>query len=175
MMSDLVTEVTVMCPSGQLKKYSTETSEFGYRHSIFQNRKEIVLNAELMLNKNRKETIKERMLEYRDWRRTKQPLDLPNAGSIFKNPKHSSAGKLIDEVGLKGLRIGNAKISEEHANFIVNLGNAAASDVLKLIDIVETTVFQEYGIRLVPEIRIIGRVDIHNKHQIDNAKTLKEV
>jgi UDP-N-acetylmuramate dehydrogenase len=157
MISDVVTSVTTLCPSGQLKRYSKNALEFGYRQSMFQKSEEIVLRAELSLKRDKKDEIKDKMLEYKDWRRKKQPLNVPNAGSIFKNPAHTSAGKLIDEVGLGGLKIGDAKISEEHANFIINLGNAAASDVLELMNIAEMKVFREYGVRLVPEIRLIGR------------------
>jgi len=162
MVGDVVTKVTAISPTGQPKVYSKNSLEFGYRQSMFQNSTEIVLGAELNLKKNRLEQIKEKMDEYTDWRKKKQPLNLPNAGSIFRNPTYSSAGKLIDTAGLGGLRIGCAKISEEHANFIVNTGNASANDVLELMNIIAKTVFQKYAVKLVPEIRIIGRFK-HNK------------
>lgn len=157
MISDLLTQVTALSASGRLRNYSKKDLVFGYRESMFQNNKDIILRAELILKKNKKEKIKKRMNEYKNWRRKRQPLKMPNAGSVFKNPSQNSAGKLIDLAGLAGLRKGNAKISEQHANFIINLGNAMASDVCELMKIAESRVFQEYSIRLVPEIRIIGR------------------
>ena len=157
MISNIVTTVTAMCQTGKIKTFSKNVLDFGYRHSVFQNSKDIILSAGLKLEKNRRETIKEIMNNYNDWRRKKQPLSMPNAGSIFKNPTDSSAGKLIDVAGLGGFRIGDAKISEKHANFIVNLGNATTNDVLELMNVIKTTVFRKYGVKLVPEIRLIGR------------------
>lgn len=157
MISDVVTSVTAMHPAGQLKKYSKDNLEFGYRQSIFQSNNEIVLSVEMKLKNDKVEEIEKKMHECIEWRKENQPLNLPNAGSIFKNPPSMSAGKLIDMAGLKGMRVGNAKISEKHANFIVNLGNATANDVLNLIDIMQKTILRKYDVRLEPEIIIIGR------------------
>ena len=85
-----------------------------------------------------------------------QPINLPSAGSVFKNPSGKSAGQLVEQVGLKGLRMGKAQISEKHANFIVNRGGATASDVLSLMEIMQNRVYQETGIRLEKEVRIVG-------------------
>jgi UDP-N-acetylmuramate dehydrogenase len=89
-------------------------------------------------------------------RRERQPWGLPNAGSVFKNPHDVSAGKLIEDAGLKGFRVGNAQVSEKHANFIVNLGGASAADVLKLMEIIREKVLDVSQVRLEPEIKIIG-------------------
>ena len=157
MMSDVVTSVTAMSLEGQLKKYSKNNLEFGYRKSRLQNNKEIVLSVEMKLKKDKVEKIKKKMHEYIEWRKKNQPLNLPNAGSIFKNPIHIPAGKLIDMAGFKGMRMGDAKISEKRANFIVNLGKATAHDVLNLMNIVQKGVLEKHRINLEPEIRIIGR------------------
>ena len=157
MMSEIVTNVTVMNVEGKLKKYSKNDLGFGYRQSKLQNSKTIVLNVEIELKKDDVDKIEKRMREYIEWRKKNQPLDLPNAGSIFKNPTGIPAGKLIDMAGLKGMRLGDAKISEKRANFIVNLGNATAQDVLSLMKKVQKEVWEKYRIKLEHEIRIIGR------------------
>jgi UDP-N-acetylmuramate dehydrogenase len=157
MMSDILTNVTVMNVEGKIKKYSKNDLEFGYRQSKLQNSKTIVFDVEMKLKKDDADKIEKRMREYIEWRKKNQPLDLPNAGSIFKNPTGIPAGKLIDMAGLKGMRLGNAKISEKRANFIVNLGNATALDVLSLMNLIREKVLQKFGIWLEPEIRIIGR------------------
>lgn len=156
-MSDVVTSARAISLEGQLEKYSKNNLEFRHRRSRFQDNKEIVLSVEMKLKKDKVEEIKKKMYECIEWRKKNQPLNLPNAGSIFKNPMHIPAGKLIDMAGLKGMRIGNAKISEKHANFIVNLGNATANDVLRLIDTAQKTVLRKYSVKLKLEIRIIGR------------------
>jgi len=89
-------------------------------------------------------------------RKDKQPWGLPSAGSVFKNPQDESAGKLIESAGLKGLTVGGAQVSEKHANFIVNRGNAKASDVLQLMEIIKEKVLEMHQIRLEPEIKIVG-------------------
>jgi len=157
MMSDVLTIATVMNANGDVRTYSKNDLNFGYRCSKLQNNKMIVLNAKMKLKEDNVEKIESKMHENMKWRKKNQPLDFPNAGSIFKNPLNAPAGKLIDMAGLKGIKIGGAKISEKNANFIVNLGNATANDVLDLIDLAQQRVLQKYGVRLEPEIRIIGR------------------
>jgi UDP-N-acetylmuramate dehydrogenase len=104
-----------------------------------------------------REQIKGRITEILGTRKNKHPLEYRNAGSIFKNPKGSiPAGRIIDEIGLKGIQIGNAKISEKHGNFIVNLGNAKASDIIGLIEMVKNKVKEIRGIILETEVKIIG-------------------
>jgi len=154
--SDVVTNVLAMGFEGETKEYSKNELRFGYRESIFQKKPSIILNVGMDLIKGDVEKIRNKMYENLQWRKQNQPLDFPNAGSIFKNPPDLIAGKLIDGAGLKGIRIGDAKISEKRANFILNLGNASASDVLSLIKITQTKVFKKYNVKLEPEIRLIN-------------------
>ena len=164
-MSGIITGVTVMNIKGRLQKYSKNDLEFGYRRSKLQNGKTIVLSVEMKLENGDVEKIKKRMYEFMEWRKKNQPsylredgnLNVPSAGSIFKNPKNASAGKLIDMAGFKGMKLGDAKISEKRANFIVNLRNATAYDVLSLMNIVQKGILEKYDIELELEIRFIGR------------------
>jgi UDP-N-acetylmuramate dehydrogenase len=98
----------------------------------------------------------ERMKSYSEQRRKKQPLDYPSAGSIFKNPVGEGAGRWIEDVGLKGCRMGQAMVSERHANFIINLGNATATDVIHLMEWVEKKVSEEKGVSLEREVKVVG-------------------
>jgi len=109
-----------------------------------------------MLEPDDPERIRTRMADAKRRRDTRQPLGLPNAGSIFKNPPGEYAGCLIEAVGLKGRRVGDAVVSEQHANFIVNVGSATAADVKRLIDEISTAVWKEKAVRLVPEIKLVG-------------------
>ena len=140
---------------GQKKRYNVDEIDFEYRKSNFP-KNEIITNALF----NCKKGLKSNIIDKRDiaskQRKTTQPLAYRSAGSIFKNPKENAAGYLIDKAGLKGLQIGGAKISEKHANFIVNLGNAKSADVLELIDIIKNKIYQMYKIKLELEIKILG-------------------
>ena len=130
--------------------------DFSYRHSIYQNRKDLIITgAGFKLTSASMEIIRSAMEEYTQRRKSSQPHEYPNAGSIFKRPKDGFAAKMIDECGLKGLSVGGAQVSEKHAGFIVNRGNATASDVLTLIDVIKEKVFAEYGVELECEIRIM--------------------
>ncbi len=157
MMSDVITNVTLMDFEGHISKCQKTDIHFGYRQSKFQDNSCIILTAEMHLARNDTEIIKKRMNEYSDWRKKEQPQGMPSAGSVFKNPKDFSAGKLVDMAGLKGIRVGNAKISEKHANFILNLGNATAKDVMDLMKKAKEEVLRKSGIELIPEIKILGR------------------
>jgi len=159
MMSDVVTNLTVMDLEGNINKRTRNELSFGYRHSGLQDGPGIIVTVEICLKKGDAEITRERMREYVRWRSENQPQGFPTAGSTFKNPADISAGKLIDMAGLKGLRIGNAKISEKHANFIINLGNARASDVLLLMRRTQEEVQKKFGVNLQPEIRVLGRLD----------------
>lgn len=120
---------------------------------------DVLLYAILSLSPGNREEIKDSCSKYQELRKKKQPLTEPSAGSFFKNPPEMSAGRLIDEAGLKGRSIGGAKISEKHANFIVNTGNASATDILKLMRLVQDTVYKQFGIKLEPEVHILGDRD----------------
>ena len=129
---------------------------FGYRKSIYQEHPErIILSATLQLKKGNRKTISEEMRAYWDKRRATQPLDLPNAGSVFKRPEGHFAGKLIEDCGLKGLTVGGAQVSQKHAGFIVNIGGATCEDVKRLIEKIQTTVLQQTGVKLECEIRFL--------------------
>ena len=134
-----------------------EDMDFSYRHSICQERNYIVLEAEFELMPENPDKIKQKMAENLEFRKAHQPsLALPNCGSIFKNPDNNSAGKLLDECGVKGLQIGGAKVWENHANFIVNTENATSTDVLKLMLEMKNRVKDKFGIELIPEIKFLG-------------------
>ena len=137
-------------------KLTNEQLNFGYRTSIIEKEPYIVLGAEFALSRGNPDEIKAKSDDFNAQRRDKQPLDLPSAGSTFKRPKGSFAGKLIMDSGLRGYRIGGASVSEKHCGFIVNNGGATAIDVLLLIEYVQNVVFKKFDVMLKPEIRIVG-------------------
>ena len=146
--------VDVMYPDGEIRTYSGEQMDFSYRHSRLEEDGGIVLSAVFALEKKSEQQIRERMQDLLKRRKTSQPLDLPSAGSAFKRPVGGYAAALIDQSGLKGFRVGDAAVSEKHAGFVVNLGNATAADVRHLLQSVSDKVFEDSGIRLEPEMRI---------------------
>ena len=130
---------------------------FGYRESIYKEEPErAVIEASFRLAPGDPEKIRAEMQEYARRRRTAQPLEYPSAGSVFKRPEGYFAGKLIEDAGLKGMRIGGAEVSRKHAGFIVNAGGAAPEDVLKLVRAVQREVYGRYGVRLEPEVEFLG-------------------
>lgn len=151
--ADHLEEVEVV-RDGRIQIIKKEDAGFAYRRSGFAN--DIVLGASFRLQKGDKEELTRRRRELILKRNTTQPLTLPNSGSMFKNPQGTYAAKLIEQAGLKGKRVGNAQISEKHANFIVNLGDAKASDVLTLVDLVRRTVHQNTGVLLELEVKLVG-------------------
>ena len=153
-MSNIVTEVTVCDYAGNIKKI--KDFEFGYRKSVFQKGEYIILSSKLKLNHGDKKHIKEQMDSNIESRRSKQPIDKPSAGSTFKRPEGYIAAKLIDEAGLKGYRIGGAEVSTLHAGFIINSGKATSSDILNLMRYVQEKVYEKFGVKLEPEVQIIG-------------------
>ncbi len=128
---------------------------FTYRNSFFQNDKFIILSAEFEFEKGDLDQINEKVAEYKKQRTDKQPLNLPNAGSTFKRPLNDFAGRLIEEAGLKGYRVGGAQVSEKHAGFVVNVENATPTDILNLVEDVTKTVFEKFGVKLELEIKVI--------------------
>jgi UDP-N-acetylmuramate dehydrogenase len=130
--------------------------EYGYRTSIILKEEYIVLNSEIMLEKGDTGQIKDKMDDLNKKRRKKQPLTQPSAGSTFKRPKGYYAGTLIEDCGLKGFRIGGAKVSEKHCGFIVNDKNASADDIINVISYIRNEVQKKYGVELEPEVKIIG-------------------
>lgn len=155
-MKNVVTNVRAVSKNGELQNFGRDSLSLGYRQSIFQKNGFAICEVELSLTSGISDDIKNKMADFTEKRETKQPLDLPSAGSTFKRPKGYFAGTLIDKTGLKGLKIGGAMVSEKHAGFVVNVGGATASDVLKLIDEIKRRVYETHGVNLIPEVRIIG-------------------
>lgn len=154
--SKIIEKVTAMDYEGNIRDLMKEELEFDYRWSVFQKKNHIILEALIKLEKGNYDEIKSKMEEYSARRKEKQPLNLPSAGSTFKRPKGHFAGTLIEKAGLKGMRIGDAAVSELHAGFIVNLGNATACDVERLIEYVQKKVYEKFQIWLEPEVKILG-------------------
>jgi len=153
----LVEDVRVLTPEGKIVVLNGEDIEFSYRHSSLAQIRCWVLESTIRLKPGGNSSdIKEVMKTLQHKRRQTQPLEYPNAGSIFRNPPGYSAGQLIEQAGWKGYRVGEAEVSEKHANFIVNKGNAKADDVLELIRIIQQDIKNKYGLVLEKEIKIIN-------------------
>lgn len=155
-LAQVVTEATVVWGDGRTERLTPDQIGFRYRSSNLQRSSAIVVEVVMALHPREKEEMQKAVQHLLERRRTTQPLHQPNAGSIFMNPPGEFAGRLIEQAGLKGLREGEAQISEKHANFIVNLGGASAKDVLILMDRVRTTVQERFGVRLEAEVKIWG-------------------
>ena len=154
---DIVVKTKCMDEFGNIKVLSNEEQKFSYRKSIFQEQKLIVLETELELNVEEDSAeIKRKMNENFESRKEKQPLNFPSAGSTFKRGEDFITAKLIDECGLKGYSIGGAQISEKHAGFVVNTGNATAQDVLELCEYVKKKVYEKFEKKIELEIEILG-------------------
>ncbi len=156
-MKDIVVSTKYMDRNGKIKKLGVAEHKFSYRSSVFSEMKDaIILETVLEASYGKAEEIKTKVDEYREKRLESQPLDLPNAGSTFKRKGDIITAKIIDECGLKGYRIGDAAVSEKHAGFVVNLGNATAKDVLELTDYIKQKVKEEKGIEIELEVLYIG-------------------
>ena len=147
-------QVEVLTQDGNHKRYGADEMDFSYRHSRLEDSGEIVISATFALEPKPQEEIRARMQELMNKRKASQPLEYPSAGSAFKRPVGGYAAALIDNAGLKGFRIGDAAVSEKHAGFVINLGNATANDVKELLRQVACKVREKSGIQLYPEIRI---------------------
>ena len=155
-MKDIVVETTFMDTEGNIHILKNSEHEFEYRNSIFSKKNWIILETTLKLKKGNKKQIKEKMEEYASSRSEKQPLKYPSAGSTFRRGEGYITAKLIDECGLKGYRIGDAQVSELHAGFVINKGNATAEDLLKLIEQVKEKVYEKFNKKIELEIQVIG-------------------
>ena len=153
-MKDGVVSVRYLDGEGALRE--TEDMGFAYRRSRFSDGQSVVLSAVLQLREGDGEAVAARMRELGERRRSKQPLDRPSAGSTFKRPARGYAAALIEGAGLKGLSVGGAQVSEKHAGFVINTGNASCADVLALMELVRARVLEKYGVELEPEVRIVG-------------------
>jgi UDP-N-acetylmuramate dehydrogenase len=154
--SRILKQADVILDTGELVTMKAEELQYAYRHSILQKLPGIVTEAVFELQAGDRNEIAGAMAAYRDRRLRTQPLQLACAGSVFRNPKNQFAAKLIDEAGLKGLNVGGAEVSTLHANFIVNTGDATAEDVLALIQKVQQLVLEKNGVKLVPEVLVVG-------------------
>ncbi len=152
--ADVAVSVTCLDDAGQLVELDTEQAQFSYRHSLMMEEGYTILGATLKLHADDKDAIKARMDDLKQRREEKQPLEMPSAGSTFKRPEGYFAGKLIQDAGLKGYRVGGAMVSDKHSGFVVNAGGATAADVLQLIQDVHDKVYAMEGVHMEPEVRI---------------------
>jgi UDP-N-acetylmuramate dehydrogenase len=155
-MKDVVTRVTALDEAGDLHEMGPAELQFGYRRSALQKSGWIVAEVEMQLQPGDRVAIETKMADLTHQRESKQPLSFPSAGSVFKRPPGKYVGPMVEELGLKGYRIGDAQVSEKHAGFIINRGEATARDVLALIEYVRERVLAAYDVRLETEVRIIG-------------------
>ena len=153
---EVIDSVTVLTREGSIKKLKNKELEFSYRHSAIQETRDIVLEVSFDLKKGKEKEIKERMDELTLLRQSKQPLEHPSCGSVFKRPTGYFTGKLIQEAGLQGYMIGGAQVSEKHAGFIVNIDHATATDYINLIHHIQEVIYDRNQVRLETEVRIIG-------------------
>ncbi len=153
---DVIKSISLLMPDGSQKELSAKDIVFEYRKAHVPSGS-IILSAVLSLKKDEPFEIKKRFIEFINEKKSRQPVSKPSAGCVFKNQKDIAAGKLIDDAGCKGMRVGDIEVSEMHANFFINTGKGTADDFLKLMDIVGKKVKDKFGIVLEPEIRILGR------------------
>jgi UDP-N-acetylmuramate dehydrogenase len=155
-MKDWVASVKILTQDLEILTLTNQAMNFGYRMSDVKRKDYIVLEATFEFKEGLKEAIFEKINDFTERRTSKQPLTLPSAGSMFKRPVGYYAGKLIDDSGLRGLRLGDAQISEKHCGFVVNRGHATCADVLALIRTVQKVVFDTYGVMLETEVKYLG-------------------
>lgn len=155
-MKDIVETVKYMDYDGNIYEKSNKDLEFEYRKSMFAKNKFIILEAKLKLQKGNAQDIKDKMLEFEQSRKQKQPLEFPSAGSTFKRGTDFITAKLIDDAGLKGYRVGGAMVSTKHAGFVVNENNATAQDVLNLVKHIKQEVYKKFNKKIELEIQVIG-------------------
>ncbi|WP_127579638.1 UDP-N-acetylmuramate dehydrogenase [Paenibacillus koleovorans] len=155
-MSHILREAEIVLETGEMVRLGREDLQFAYRHSVLHALPGIVTEAVLELAVGDRKEMAATLASNRERRLRTQPLSLPCAGSTFRNPDHTFAAKLIEEAGLKGRRVGGAEVSTLHANFIINTGDATADDVMRLMDVMQTAVYERTGISLVPEVLMVG-------------------
>lgn len=153
---DVLESAVVLTREGKVMELSVNEMEFGYRTSIIERTGWTILGGKISLHKGKREEIKAVMDDLREKRVSKQPLEYPSAGSTFKRPKGYFAGKLIQDAGLRGFRVGGACVSEKHSGFVINIDHATADDVVSLMEQVDEKVRAQFGVGLEPEVRRIG-------------------
>lgn len=154
--ANVVSSIDEILPDGREVQISGSDLHFGYRHSVVQENHGIVVAATFNLEAGQQPQIQNKMDELNDLRRSKQPLEYPSCGSVFKRPQGHFTGPLIIKAGLQGKSIGGAQVSNKHAGFIINTGNATATDYLQLIQLIQKTVKEKFAVQLETEVRIIG-------------------
>ncbi len=154
-MKDVLVSCEHMLSDGSVESYSGDELKLGYRHSVYSDTDKLIVSLTVRLEKGNKTEIKAKMDELMGKRRDKQPLEFPSAGSTFKRPEGYFAGALIEQCGLKGYTVGGAQVSEKHAGFVINIGNATACDVINVINHCQETVLSETSVTLEPEVKII--------------------
>lgn len=155
-MKDILSSVRVLTTAGEIRVRPAEELDLSYRHSRMTDEAELVLEACIHLQRGDEPAIRRRMDELRQKRVEKQPLEYPSAGSTFKRPEGHFAGKLIEDAGLRGFRVGDAQVSEKHCGFVINRGAATAAQILELIQRVQERVRENCGVTLEPEVRLLG-------------------
>lgn len=155
-MKDVIIETTYIDNENQFKKINNEEHEFGKRKSFFTNKDYVIISSKIKLENGDSNEIMAKMKELREARNSKQPVNMPSAGSIFKRPEGFFAGKLIEDSGLKGYKIGGAMVSNLHAGFIVNDGGATSTDIIRLIEYIQKVVYENYKVNLETEVKVIG-------------------
>ena len=155
-MKDILSAVRVLTMTGEIKVRPADELDLSYRHSRMMEEKELVLEVCIHLAFGNEEEIRGRMEELRKKRVEKQPLEYPSAGSTFKRPEGYFAGKLIEDAGLRGFRVGDAQVSEKHCGFVINRGTASAAQIMELMQRVQQRVKETSGVELEPEVRLLG-------------------
>ena len=153
---NVVHRVSAIDKEGNLVYYTNEEAQFSYRHSIFQDNDNLILEVELELQEGNQDEILAKMADLTNRRETKQPLEYPSAGSTFKRPEGYFAGKLIEDACLKGIIMRNAAVSSLHSGFVINTGDATCENILELIEFIKLTVFSKFGVMLEEEVRVVG-------------------
>lgn len=152
----VLVEAEVLTENGEIVTISKDYLQFSYRTSIFQQKEWIILSAVFQLKFGDRKEIASKMAQFKLKRKNSQPYNLPCSGSVFRNPEGDFAGRLIEQIGLKSFQIGGAQVSDLHANFIVNVNEATAKDVLELIEHIQRQVYEIYGINLNSEVELLG-------------------
>lgn len=155
-MKQVIVNACVLTSAGEIAVIPADLMELGYRTSVFAKNQNIILSAQLKLEYGNEAVIREYMDELKEQRVSKQPLEYPSAGSTFKRPEGYFAGKLIQDAGLRGFQVGGAQVSEKHCGFVINKDHATATDILSLMEQVSDKVEEKFGVRLEPEVKIIG-------------------
>ena len=155
-MKQVIVNACVLTSAGEIAVIPADLMELGYRTSVFAKNQDIILSAQLKLEYGNEAVIREYMDKLKEQRVSKQPLEYPSAGSTFKRPEGYFAGKLIQDAGLRGFQVGGAQVSEKHCGFVINKDHATATDILSLMEQVSDKVEAEFGVRLEPEVKIIG-------------------